>query len=352
MTLRRPIIQVEGPSGRDLVPLWGPALTSVHITDARGYESDQLVLTFADAPPSWSAPPRGTHYKVYLGWEGETPQLYGVYTSQRNRYRGSPDEGCGFEVVCRAADMVDKLKTAGTGHYDGKTVGEIVGDIAREMGVEAAVAADIADRIVPYRLRWYQGAGDFLTRLGDDIGAVIKPQAGKLVALKRGSGQSAGGKDLPAITFTYDPLYEFEADVEPRGQYAKVRGGWIDPKTGSRKTKVTEGSGAGTAELVHPFASEDDLDTALAAAKDQQEQQAETATFSGPGDARAIAEAPVKATGFGADIDGKDWIAETVDMDIVPDGGWTMTVQCTVKGQGGGSGSKKSDVIDDPESEW
>ena len=65
-----------------------------------------------------------------------------------------------------------------------------------------------------------------------------------------------------------------------------------------------------------------------------------------------MAEAPVKVTGFGADIDGKEWIAETVDMDIVPDSGWSMTVQCTVKGQGGGSNGKKSDVIDDPESEW
>lgn len=352
MTLRRPVIQIVGPSGQDLVPSWGAALTNVHITDARGYESDQLVLTFADAPPSWSAPPRGTRYSVSLGWDDQPPQLYGVYTSQRNRYRGSPDEGCAFEVVCRAADMVDKLKTAGVGQYDGQTVGDIVGDIANEMGVEAVVAEDIANLVVPYRLRWYQGAGDFLTRLGDDIGAVIKPQAGKLVALKRGAGLSASGKALPVITITYDPLYEFEAEVEPRGQYAKLRGGWIDPATGSRKTKATEGAGAGTAELVHPFASEEDLDAALSAARSQQEQQAETATFSGPGDVRAMAEAPVRVSGFGADVDGKDWIAETVDMDIAPDSGWSMTVQCTIKGQNGGSGGKKGDVIDDPESDW
>lgn len=350
-SLRRPIVEVRGPSGRNLVPLWGSSLVGVQITDQAGYESDSCTLTFRDCPPNWTAPAKGTKYTVKVGWASSGMAMTGVYTSQPVRFRGDPDGGTFMEVECRAADFVDKLKETASGHYDGKTVKEIVDDIAGKMGISAVVASEIASIKLPYRLRFRQSAGDFLTRLADDVGAVIKPQAGKLVVLRRGAGQSAGGVALPTITVTYDPLFEFEAEIEPRAAYKEVRGGWIDPKTGLRRTAKAEGDGAASAEVMHPYASEDDADAGIDSASREQKQKSASATFTMPGQPAAVAEAPVKASGFGADIDGVSWIANGVTHDIVPDSGWVTTLECSDKPEGGGKGSKE-DKIEDSESDW
>lgn len=351
MSVKRPHIKIVGPSGRDLVPAWGNDLVHVQIVDAAGYESDACTITLRDTPPNWSEPPKGTLYSVYLGWDPDELTLMGKYTTQRTSFHVDPDSGGEMAIICRAADMIDKLKDVGSGHYDGQTVKEMLDDIAGRMGVVASVAEEIASVRIPYRFRFNQSAGDFLTRLGDDIGAIIKPQAGKLVALKRGSGKSVSGKALPTIELTYDPMFAFDAEVEPRATYASVRGGWIDPKTGTRKTKAVTGDGAGSAELMHPAPSEDDLDKALASANGEQARRSISATFNAPGDAAALAEAPVKAKGYGASIDATPWIADTVTHEINPGQGWTMAIECSL----GGTGKKKKKgggAIDDPESEW
>lgn len=329
---RKPIVEVKGPSGRNLVPLWGPALIGIQITDQAGYESDAATFAFRDFPPSWRIPPKGTKYEVKVGWQGETATLTGTYTIQVGRLRGDPDQGTIMEVVCRAADFVDKIKDVDSGHYDGKTLKDIVDDVARRMGTTAVVAPELAGIKVPYRLRFNQSHGDFLTRLGDDVGAIIKPQAGKLVVLKRGTGKSASGMALPALQVTYDPLYSFEVEIEPRSAYKAVRGAWIDPKTGKRRTKSVSGQGSGTLELMHPYAGEADAEAGAKSAAREQAQRTATATFEMPGNPAAVAEAPVKASGYGSDVDSVEWIASEVTHDIAPDQGWTTTVSCTVKG--------------------
>lgn len=352
--VRRPIVEVIGPSGRNLVPLWGAALIGVQITDQAGYESDSCTLSFRATPPGWSAPAKGTKYTVKVGWSSAGMAMTGIYTSQTVRFYGDPDTGTVMEVVCRAADFVDKLKETDSGHYADATIKEIVDDVAGKMGVSAVVASEIASIKLPYRLRFNQSAGDFLTRLADDVGAVIKPQAGKVVVLKRGSGKSAGGSSLPAITVTYDPLYEFEVEIEPRAAYKEVRGGWIDPKTGLRKTAKASGDGAASTEVMHPYASEDDAAAGVDSAAREQQQRTVSATFTMPGNPAAVAEAPVTASGYGADIDGVAWIANSVTHDIVPDSGWVTTLECSDKPASDGSdksGSTGDDAIDDPESD-
>jgi phage protein D len=333
--MRRPLIQVISSAGRDMVPLWGAALASVSITDQAGYESDQAVLTFRDTPPRWQAPPKGTRYEVRLGWSTDSMAVTGIYTVQRVGFSGSPDEGTAMRVTCRAADFLDKMKEVDTEHFDGKTVGEIVKDLAGRMGVAAVVAPALAGIAIPYRMRFQQSIGDFLTHLADQVGGIIKPQAGKLLVLQRGSGQSAGGKTLPAITVTHDPLYEFEAETEPRSQFKDVEGGWIDPKTGLRTAaRRSGGYAASRTAVVHPFPSKDEAELGADAAAQEQGRKSATARFSMPGEPRAVAEARVIAKGFGADIDSVAWVASSVSHEARPDQGWRTEIECETKGKG------------------
>lgn len=335
MTLRRPIVQVMGPSGRDLVGLWGSALAGLTITDKAGYESDEAIIHIRDVPPRWSAPAKGTRYSIYVGWQTSAMALTGIYTVQRVAFSGSPDQGTTMEITCRAADFLDRMKEVDSEHFDGQTVGQIVQTLAGRMGISAVVSSAVAGISLPYRMRFQQSAGDFLTRLADDVGAVIKPQAGRLLVLKRGAGQSAGGQGLPTITVTHDPLYEFRADVEPRPEYKDVEGGWIDPKTGLRTAKkVAGGFTSSRLQLVHPYPSESEAQSGAEAAAQEHGRKSASASFSMPGRADATAECRVVASGFGADIDQVPWIASGVTHEIVPDHGWVTTIECDTTGKG------------------
>lgn len=333
--MRRPIIEVWGPSGRNLAEEWGSALLGVTVTDKAGYESDEAVIRIRATPPEWTFPPKGTKYTVRLGWEESAAAVTGIYSVQRVSPRGAPDQGTMLEITCRAADFMDKMKEVDSGHYDDKTVGDIVRHIAGKMGVEAVIAPELANIKIPYRMRFQQSNGDFLTHLADQVGGIIKPQAGKLLVLKRGAGKSAGGSTLPTITVTYDPLFDFEADLEPRPQFKDIEGGWIDAKTGLRKaSKRPGGFKASRLGLVHPFASEAEAELGADAAAQEHGRKSATAKFSMPGEPKAVAEAPVKASGYGADIDAVAWIAAGVTHEASPDQGWVTTIDCDTKGKG------------------
>ena len=197
----KPFVIVAGAKTPNLVPLWGGSLLRVTITDQAGYESDEAVLTFS-APP-YSPPPKGTKYTISAGMLPGAAVQFGTFSASRTAFGGSPEDGDTMEVYCRAADFIDKMKATGSKHYDQEggfgTAGKIFKDLAKEAGVSALVNSAIENIKIPYRLRWNQSPLDFATELADEIGAIVKPQAGKLLVLERGKAQSGSGKDLPPI---------------------------------------------------------------------------------------------------------------------------------------------------------
>ena len=83
MSARRPIVQVIGGGGRNLIPAWGMDLLGITITDQAGYESDEAIFTFR-APP-FDPPPRGARYTIRAGWADDALAMTGIYTVSGTR---------------------------------------------------------------------------------------------------------------------------------------------------------------------------------------------------------------------------------------------------------------------------
>lgn len=334
--IRRPILEVIGPSGEDLVSRWGAALLGVTVTDNAGHESDECVIKVAWTGVWASLPAKGAQYVVSAGWAGEGVSTLGVYTVQRWSRKGEPGDGEHIEIRCRAADFIDKMKSVGNRHYDeengGGTAGAIFQSLAQDAGVEAVVDPEVAAVAIPYRLRWGQSAIDFATELADDVGAVVKPQAGKLVVTRRGAGASGSGLELPPIVIRYDANYAYEASDEPREDYQSVTAPYFDSELGRALLEAFEStSPSSVAGLVHPAPTKDEARRQASAASDAHARASATGSFEAPGDAAALAGAPVICEGFGEGIDEVDWRAATVTHEITPDVGWIMTVETEVK---------------------
>ncbi|WP_205756236.1 hypothetical protein [Labrenzia sp. 011] len=329
--IARPYVIVSGPTSANLVPFWGSDLLSVSITDQAGYESDEAVLTFK-APP-FSPPPKGTRYSIKAGFLPGPAADFGSFTVSRTAFGGSAEDGETMEVHCRAADFIDKMKASGSKHYDPEngfgTAGKIFESLAAEAGVSALVSPAIASIEIPYRLRLNQSLLDFATELADEIGAVVKPQAGKLVVLERGKAQSGSGKDLQPILIDRRRVYGWDVDIEERPAHEKTETSWYDPQKGRvGRENQSFGEKGGPFSALHLTPSQAEAKKTAATMATALTRWSGTGSFEMRGNPAAVAGAPVTLTGFGAAIGAVQWVAGSVSHTIDPEGGgWVTTVE-------------------------
>ncbi|MBY6241600.1 phage late control D family protein, partial [Methylosinus sp. Sm6] len=296
------------------------------VTDGAGEESDGAEISCVGPPSRFGLPGKGAKYTILGGWADEGPVLQGVYTVQTITLRGSPEEGDRIAIKLRAADYIDRLKAHGSRHYDEGSFGELVGKVAKEAGLEAAVSPEIGAIKLPYQLRWSQSPIDFLRDIGRRYGAVVKPAGGKLIVLKRGSGQSASGLALEPIVIKRRGGFGYEIETEPRPEVGHVAAAWHDGKSGRRKlVKRSTGRDGPIFVTPHLFSSEAEAQAAADAEAYERSNNSGSGHFDSPGLPRARAEAPVIVSGYGWPIDGQ-WKAETLTKRWTAQGGFETTV--------------------------
>ncbi|MEO0496273.1 MAG: hypothetical protein AAF141_02735 [Pseudomonadota bacterium] len=338
MAVRKPIVQVFGPLGTDIITGLGNRFLGITITDAEGYDSDQAVIRIRARPPYHTAPAKGTKYTIFAGYDLASMHLLGIYQSETYRRSGNPDEGHIAEITCRAADFLDKMKAVDTKHYDKDnghgTVGQIFDSLSKEAGTQLSIAPSLRSIEMPYRLRHHQSALDFASEIADEIGAIVKPQAGRLVVRERGKGTAAGGAALPPIIIPFSGEYGYEVELEPRSDHKEVEGSFFDAAKGTVDREKVESSGQKSRmQIPHPFATKELAKLAAKAMGQQLQRFTGSASFQMAGNPTAQAGAQAIPVGYGPDVDGNQWEAETVTHDIEPETGWMTTVDCQTKAE-------------------
>lgn len=324
---RKPILIINNGTGRNILPGLSGLWISCKVTEQAGGESDTAEVVCVGPPSKFGLPGRGEKFTILGGWADEGPVMQGQFTVQKIVCAGDPQSGDTITIHLRAADYVDKLKAHASKHYDDKTYGDIIKDIAKQAGLEAEVDDAVAKIKVPYRLRWQQSHIDFATELSEEVGAICKPAGGKLIAVKRGGGKSATGKNLTPIEIRRRAGFGYEIEIEPRPEVGNVAASWHDQKAGKRKVvKHKTGRNGPIHMLPHPFRSEDEAKKAAESEAYEMGNNSGTGHFDSPGLPHAHAEAPVNASGYGKPIDGR-WKAETVEKLWEATGGFTTTVQ-------------------------
>lgn len=323
---RRPLLEVVKVGGSNIMPGLAGLWLEVKTTDNAGQESDKATILCVGPPSRIALPKRGDEYDIFMGWKDEGKVLQGRFSFQKANARGEPEQGERVSLDFRAADFVDKLKGSGRKHYDDPTFGDLVKKEAEAAGLAAEVDPDLAKMKLGYRLRWDQSPIDFLTEIGEELGATVKPAGGKLVAMKRGGGKSGGGRELEPILIQKRGGFGYDIEIEPRPEVGNVAAAWHDEKTGRRKlVKKQTGRDGPYFIIPHPFRSEIEAREAAEANAYERGHNSGSGHFDSPGLPRARAEAPVIASGYGKPIDGR-WKAETVEKTITSGGGFTTSV--------------------------
>ncbi|MFC6444551.1 phage late control D family protein [Shinella zoogloeoides] len=325
--MRKPVVQIIGTSGTDLLPGWGSAVMAVRFTDCEGGEADELEIDFSVAPPLQAPPAKGTKYRLLYGWDASALKDAGLFTFQNASLNFDPESGWVMTVTCRSADFVDADKAADMEHFEETTAGDIFRKLATGVGKRATVHPSIDDIAIPYRLRHQQSAMGFAQAFADELGATVKPANGRWLITMKNSGETAGGTTIPTLTISADDVTSCGLSTEGRPEYGEVQASYFDEDRGFSRLEAARGLGQDARFLaLHPAPSPGEA---------KQRSKAEAldlarATIDGnitvEGDEQAMAGAPIELIGFGGWA-GLNMVAQTITHEFTFDesGGWLMT---------------------------
>ena len=335
MVFRVPLLEVSGPSGTNLVPIWGVALLNVKVVSYLDFMMDEATLTFSNKPPYKASPPSGTKFNVRMGWSAAGMVDKGTFARQRIHLSGTPEQGERVAYICRAGIFDEGLNKVDTQHFGQDTGDTTLGDVFRKLfkdtGKSIEVAPEIDGKPIPsgYMLRQNQTAADAATELAQNNRAIWKVAGDKIIVLALDAGQSVTGQNLGGIAIDHGSCYEYDVEIEPRFSYSSVSVPWFDPGTGKLKTATSPslGGGGDPGGLPHPAASEDEAKAQADAYAAELGREEFTGLFVIPGSPTATAGAFVTTTGFPDPIDGAKLQCETLTDEVDPGKGWTTTVE-------------------------
>lgn len=310
-------------------------LISATLVDNEGDEVDTLTIRLDDRDNAIAIPRKGAVLTPRFGYAETGVVDKGRFTAENVAIECDVTRGHVLVIEANAADLRKGTKGAGQKAYEQKTFREIVETEAKAMGFQAVVDADLASHVFDWRVRWNASRIDFLTRLADEIGGIVKPAGGKLIVQKRGGGKSASGKELPPLLIVPNDCSAWRGRPVGRLEYGKVISYWTDPKTGEQK-KVTTPTGQEGPEwtIREPYPNEREAKKAGEAQVGRLNRGTGEATFTCYGRPEAMAGQPVQAVGFRDGLEG-DYTATTVTHSFGDDG-YITEIECKSKDSKGG----------------
>ena len=218
-------------AGADLTGTIAPRLVALTLTDARGFEADQLDIELDDADGKLDLPTRGAQLNLALGFAGGELVDKGSYTVDEVEHSGTPDR---LTLRARSADLRAGLSLRRERSFHQKTLGEIIRTLAEGNGLQAVIPDELARRTVPHLDQ--QGESDIAlaTRLAEEWDAIATVKAGRLLFIRAGDATTASGKPLPPVTLTRAAGDSHRFSIADRDNYSAVRAYWQDVAGGKR----------------------------------------------------------------------------------------------------------------------
>lgn len=218
-------------NGNDATDRFQGRLISLTLSDAAGFEADQLDITLDDHDDALELPPTGAVIGLHLGYKGEPLVDKGTYTVDEVEHSGPPDA---ITLRARSADISDTLKAQKKKAWHQVTLGDIVTTLAKAHRLTPAIAAELATVAITHLDQTDESDAHFLTRLAQDYDAIATVKNGKLLFIRRGAGKTASGTALPTITISReDGDTHRYSKAERTAKTTGVRARWLDRDKGN-----------------------------------------------------------------------------------------------------------------------
>ncbi len=314
--------------GNDIAPMISLRLMSLDLIDNRGIEADQLSITLSDHDGLVAIPPTGALIRLWLGWSDTGLVDKGTYTVDETGHTGTPDV---LTIRARSADLRKSFKTKRERSWSNTTLSEVIGDIALGNGLTATIAGILVGLPILQLDQANESDANLISRIGEELDAVVTVKAGCLVCLPAGGGKTANGADLPHITLTRtdgDQHHYLQAD---RDNYDGVRAYFYDVNS-AEKQQAIAGGGKNLKDLRHTYSDRQSALRAARAAFNRLQRGSATLSYTlAVGRPELIPELTYSLEGVKPEIDEIIWYGGNVQHSLSADGGYIVSLELESK---------------------
>lgn len=292
-------------NGKNKTDIFKGRLIRITVTDNAGFSADQVDIELDDAADDLPLPKTKTKLQVWLGLKGETLIDKGVYTIDEISHTGPPDK---VSIKGSSADFHSELKTQRRKAWHETTLGDILTTIAKRYDLEPLVSDALKTKAIPHIDQTNESDAHFMTRLGVDYGAIATIKNGRLLFILRGSGKTASGKAIPALTIKRsDGDTHNYRNIDRDNKYDGVKARWLN--SDSKAVYVLAGKKGTVKSLKKTYPTEDQAFRAAEAELKKLGSGGESfqVTLAAPA-LETIPEQPVKLYGWKKEITTKQWI--------------------------------------------
>lgn len=225
------------------------SLIRLDVTDHAGVLADELTFDVSNPLGAIEAPRRGVELTAALGVRGGALIEMGRFVVDYVEATGPVRV---IRVRAAAVDLRRGAKSPKTRAWEKTTLGEIAAAIAKEHDLEPHVAPALAG--VAYEHLSQTGESDvhFLTRLAEELGAIVKVADRKLAIVFRGVGETVSGERLPRIDLSLSDFETWRVIDGDRSRHQTCSAYWHDNNASKRK-KVSVGKGDPVYEMRRSF---------------------------------------------------------------------------------------------------
>ncbi|WP_336812213.1 phage late control D family protein [Bosea sp. MMO-172] len=335
-----PMISIK-VNGKEVAAGFYTRLNKATLTDQAGQTSDKITFELDDADNAIIVPPPKATIVVDLGYKETGLVPKGTFEMQPIAFKGDMDLGELLTIQASSADLKRKLKGKGRESFSNMSLKEIAERIAGRNEMTVHADPTVSSFKFDFRARVDVSEIDFLTTIGDELDAVVKPMGDKLVISRKGAATSVSGKTLPQILIEKWDCKGWEITPDGRVEYGTVKAPWIDQKTGKRETAEAKTGLKGPETVLRaPYPTKELAEKAAMAEARRLTRQTGSGHFELYGRPEAMAEADVIAgQSFRREIAG-NWRADSVEHVFDPNG-FITTVNIAAKEDG--SSSKEKD---------
>lgn len=223
----KPIFSLEA-DGQDITVKVADRLSSLTLTDNRGFEADQLDIVLDDSDGMLALPPLGAELRLALGWKATGLVDKGTYTVDEVSHDGAPDI---LTIRARSVDLRSGLSTKRERSFHELTVGDIVRTIAGENELKAEISAQLEAEVIEHLDQTNESSINLLTRMAGRFDAIATVKNGKLLFILAGSGTSASGKPLGKVTITRQDGDQHHFNQADGRNFTHVKASWYDTES-------------------------------------------------------------------------------------------------------------------------
>jgi len=213
-------------------------LVSLNITDETGLVSDKAEILLDNRDSALEIPSTGAILKISIGYEGKELNLMGSYIVDTVELMSPPLK---MRIIAKATNtkiknLNSKIRSPKSKSWNNSTLIGIVEFIAKDNKFEAIIDEEFDQIFIKHIDQTDESDISFLSRLARDYDAFIKFIDDKLIFIKKGTGTSISGIELPETEISESEITNWNFNISERGKFGKVKARWHNFGDGKEKT--------------------------------------------------------------------------------------------------------------------